>query len=62
MKPILVIAAAALPVALAWGALGWYAFLATQRDRNRLDLMREMGRTRLSETPAMVHAATWRPR
>jgi hypothetical protein len=53
---------AALTVTVLWGALGWYAFLATQRERNRLDLMREMGRKRLSETPAMVHATTWRPR
>jgi hypothetical protein len=54
------LAAAALPAVLAWGALGWYAWRVETRRINRLGAVLEAGRKpRLSETPYMVHVATW---
>jgi uncharacterized protein HemX len=39
---ILKLAAAALPVALAWGALGWYLWRQEMRRLNRVEAVRDM--------------------
>lgn len=56
------IAAALLPVALAWGALGWCLWRAESRRWNRLETVRELQRApRLSERPDVRAAMEWRP-
>jgi hypothetical protein len=56
MNRTIVIAAAALPIVLAWGALGWYGFLLLSRRDARLAAARK---PKLSEE--MRYVMTWRP-
>jgi hypothetical protein len=59
---IVKIAAALLPVALAWGALGWYAWRLETRRGNRLGAVEDLQRgVPLSETPYIQRLMAWEP-
>jgi hypothetical protein len=56
------IAAALFPVALAWGALGWYLWRQETRRTNRVQAVRDMRKgIPLSERADVRAAMEWQP-